>query len=63
MAGQKNIYRIARTLLLALAALLAVGAVGSMFMGSRAVSQAKDRRGRSGANDRRELAADHPRTQ
>jgi hypothetical protein len=41
MAGQKNIYRIARTLLLALAALLAVGAVGSMFLGSRAVSQAK----------------------
>ena len=41
MAGQRNIYRIARTLLLALAALLAVGAVGSMFLGSRAVSQAK----------------------
>ena len=41
MAAQKSIYRIARTLLLALAALLAVGAVGSMFMGSRAVSQAK----------------------
>ena len=41
MAGQKSIYRIARTLLLALAALLAVGAVGSMFMGSRAISQAK----------------------
>ena len=41
MAGQKNIYRIARTMLLALAALLAVGAVGSMFLGSRAVSQAK----------------------
>ena len=41
MAGQKSIYRIARTLLLALAALLVVGAVGSMFMGSRAVSQAK----------------------
>ena len=41
MAAQKSIYRIARTLLLALAALLAVGAVGSMFMGSRTVSQAK----------------------
>ena len=41
MAGQKNIYRIARTMLLALVALLAVGAVGSMFLGSRAVSQAK----------------------
>src|SRR4029079_1069198 len=41
MAGQKSIYRIARTLLLALAALLVVGAVGSMFMGSLAVSQAK----------------------
>ncbi len=41
MAGQRSIYRIARTLLLALAALLAVGAVGSMFLGSRAVSQAK----------------------
>ena len=42
MAGQRSIYRIARTLLLALAALLAVGAVGSMFLGSQAVSQAKD---------------------
>ncbi|MGZ8650787.1 MAG: hypothetical protein ACXWX5_01280 [Actinomycetota bacterium] len=42
MAGQRNIYRIARTLLLALAALLVVGAVGSMFLGSRAVGQAKD---------------------
>ncbi len=42
MAGQRSIYRIARTLLLALAALLAVGAVGSMYMGSRAVSDAKD---------------------
>ncbi len=41
MAGQRSIYRIARTLLLALAALLAVGAVGSMFLGSRAISQAK----------------------
>ncbi len=41
MAGQRSIYRIARTLLLALAALLAVGAVGSMFLGSRAVNQAK----------------------
>ena len=41
MAGQRNIYRIARTLLLALAALLAVGAVGSMFMGARAVNDAK----------------------
>ncbi|MEO8423690.1 MAG: hypothetical protein ABI595_07210 [Actinomycetota bacterium] len=42
MAGQRSIYRIARTLLLALAALLAVGAVGSMFMGSQAVNDAKD---------------------
>ncbi|MGZ5212159.1 MAG: hypothetical protein ACXWXM_00215 [Actinomycetota bacterium] len=42
MAGQRNIYRIARTLLLALAALLVVGAVGSIFLGSRAVGQAKD---------------------
>jgi hypothetical protein len=42
MAGQRSIYRIARTLLLALAALLAVGAVGSMFMGTQAVNDAKD---------------------
>lgn len=42
MAGQRSIYGIARTLLLALAALLVVGAVGSMFLGSRAVGQAKD---------------------
>ena len=42
MAGQRNIYRFARTLLLALAALLAVGAIGSMFLGSRAISQARD---------------------
>lgn len=41
MAGQRNIYRLARTLLLTLAALLAVGAVGSMFLGARAIDQAK----------------------
>ena len=41
MAGQRNIYRIARTLLLALAVLLVAGAVGSMFMGARAVNDAK----------------------
>jgi hypothetical protein len=41
MAGERSIYRIARTLLLALVTLLALGAAGSMFMGSRAVSQAK----------------------
>ena len=41
MAGQRNIYRLARTLLLALAALLAVGAVGSMFLGAKAIDQAK----------------------
>jgi hypothetical protein len=41
MAGQRSIYRIARTLLLALAGLLAVGAVGSMFLGTRAAGQAK----------------------
>ncbi len=41
MAGQKSVYRIARTLLLALAALLAAGAVGSLFMGVRATNQAK----------------------
>lgn len=41
MPGQRNVYRIARTLLLALAALLAVGAMGSILMGTRAVDQAK----------------------
>lgn len=41
MAGQKSVYRIARTMLLALAALLAAGAIGSLFMGVRASSQAK----------------------
>lgn len=42
MAGQKSVYRLARTLLLALAALLAVGAIGSLFMGVRAATQAKE---------------------
>ena len=41
MAGTKSVSRIARTLLIALAALLAVGMVGSLFMGVRATSQAK----------------------
>lgn len=41
MAGQKSLYRIARTMLLALAALLAAGAVGSLFMGVRSTSQAR----------------------
>jgi chromosome segregation ATPase len=41
MAGQRNIYRLARTLLLTLAALLAVGAIGSMFLGAKAIDQAK----------------------
>jgi hypothetical protein len=41
MAGQRNIYRLARTLLLTLAALLAFGAVGSMFLGAKAIEQAK----------------------
>jgi chromosome segregation ATPase len=42
MAGQRSIYRNARSLLQALAALLVVGVLGSMFMGSRAVNEAKD---------------------
>jgi hypothetical protein len=42
MAGQRTIYKNARTLLQALAVLLIVGALGSMFMGSRAVNEAKD---------------------
>ena len=41
MAGQRNIYRLARTLLLTLAALLALGAIGSMFLGAKAIDQAK----------------------
>ncbi len=41
MAGQKSVYRLARTLLLALAALLAVGAIGSVFLGIHATNQAK----------------------
>lgn len=41
MAGTRSVYRIARTMLLALAALLAVGAVGSILLSVRAINQAK----------------------
>ena len=41
MAGTRSVYRIARTMLLALAALLAVGAVGSILLSVQAINQAK----------------------
>jgi signal transduction histidine kinase len=41
MAGTRSVYRIARTMLLALAALLAVGAVASILLSVRAIDQAK----------------------
>ncbi len=41
MAGTRSVYRIARTMLLALAALLAVGAVGSVLLSVQAINQAK----------------------
>lgn len=41
MAGTRSVYRIARTMLLALAALLAVGAVASILLSVRAINQAK----------------------
>jgi hypothetical protein len=41
MANTRSVYRIARTMLLALAALLALGAVGSILLSVQAINQAK----------------------